>query len=149
MAATHPHPESTAARTSIHSRRVGSQLGSAAILAMSLLSAGFAAEPAEAGLDRRFTQTVRPFLATYCLVCHGATNPAAQFDLRQYSAIADVIRDHPRWALVSQKLASMEMPPKGMKQPSSGEREQILQWIDAVRQTEAHKNAGDPGVVLA
>src|SRR5438876_710643 len=120
MAARYPNPESSAARTSIQSRieqsRRVAKLGAAAILAMSLISATFAADLAEAELDHRFTETVRPFLATYCLACHGATNPAAQLDLRQYSAVADVVRDHLRWALVSERLASMEMPPKGMNQ---------------------------------
>ena len=125
--------------------RFGFQLAVAAMVAVRLASG---ADPTEAELDHRFTQTVRPFLATYCLACHSGTNPAAQLDLRQYSTMADVTRDHLRWALVSEKLASMEMPPKVMKQPPAGEREQIVQWIEAFRQTEAHKNAGDPGVVL-
>jgi hypothetical protein len=125
--------------------RFGFQLAVAATLAVRLASG---ADPTEAELDHRFTETVRPFLATYCLACHSGTNPAAQLDLRQYTTMADVTRDHLRWALVSQKLAAMEMPPKAMKQPPAGEREQIVQWIEAFRQTEAHKNAGDPGVVL-
>src|SRR5579864_8200985 len=121
------------------------RLLAAAILAIGIASA---ADATSAELDRRFTQSVRPFLATYCFACHGSSNPAAQLDLRQYSAVADVVRDHLRWAFVSEKLASMEMPPKGMKQPSASEREEIVQWIEAFRRTEAHKNAGDPGLVL-
>src|SRR5580704_259782 len=109
MADACSHPES----------RMYCRLAAALILAARLASA---ADPAEAELDRRFTQTVRPFLATYCLTCHGGSNPAAQLDLRQYSTIADVVRDHLRWTLVSEKLTSMEMPPKGMKAPSDSER---------------------------
>ena len=126
-------------------RRVGYQLAVAAILATRIASA---ADSTSAALGLRFAQTVRPFLATYCFACHGGPNPAAQLDLRQYSTVADVVRDHLRWALVSEKLTSMEMPPKGMKQPPETEREQIVQWIEAFRRTEAHKNAGDPGLVL-
>src|SRR5580692_12678877 len=142
MAVACSHPASRAPGISIHFsigrfRRGSYQLAAAAILAMQLASA---ADPTEAELDRGFTETVRPFLATYCYACHGGSNPAAQLDLRQYSAVADVARDHLRWALVSEKLAAMEMPPKGMKQPSTSEREQIVQWFQAFRQTEAHKN---------
>jgi Protein of unknown function (DUF1587). len=121
---------------------------SAVALLLSFLPAAFAADSASAELDRQFAQTVRPFVTTYCIGCHGARNPAAQFDLHQYSAVADVVRDHLRWALVSERLRAVEMPPKGMKQPSPEEREQVIQWIDNVRKTEALKNAGDPGVVL-
>lgn len=121
---------------------------SAVALLLSFLPAAFAADSASAELDRQFAQTVRPFVTTYCIGCHGARNPAAQFDLHQYSAVADVVRDHLRWALVSERLRAVEMPPKGMKQPSPEERQQVIQWIDNVRKTEALKNAGDPGVVL-
>src|SRR5579862_4761287 len=124
---------------------IARRLAAAAILAIRLASA---ADPTEAELDRRFTQTVRPFLATYCLPCHGGSTPAAQLDLRQYTTVADVARDHLRWALVSEKLTSAQMPPKGRKTPPEGERAEIVQWIEAFRQTEAHKNAGDPGLVL-
>ena len=47
-----------------------------------------AADVANAELERRFTQTVRPFLTRYCIGCHGGETPAAQFDLRPYSTMA-------------------------------------------------------------
>src|SRR5215471_9385923 len=119
-----------------------------AIAGIFALGVASAADPTEAELDRQFTQTVRPFLASYCLGCHSGSNPAAQFDLRQYSTMADVTRDHLRWALISERLSAMEMPPKAAKQPPAAERDQIVQWIASFRQVEAHKNAGDPGVVL-
>jgi hypothetical protein len=50
-------------------------------------------------LEHRFAQTVRPFLTSYCVGCHGGANPAAQFDLRQYSTVAAVTQDYARWNL--------------------------------------------------
>ena len=41
------------------------------------------------------------------------------------------------------------MPPKPMKQPPEAARQQVIDWIGAVRKNEALKNAGDPGPVLA
>ncbi|MBL8215629.1 MAG: DUF1592 domain-containing protein [Bryobacterales bacterium] len=116
------------------------------LLASSLTPAFSAAPPSD--LDKQFAQTVRPFLATYCVSCHGAANPAAQFDLVQYTAVSDVVRDHHRWALVAEKLVSGEMPPKAMKQPTAELRQQVQHWVEAIRQSEARKNAGDPGLVL-
>lgn len=112
-----------------------------------LTSAGFAAQTQPPSPDRAFSATVKPFLATYCIACHGA-KPAAQLDLRPYNGLADVVRDHSRWALVAEKLKGMEMPPKGMKQPGAAERDAIVQWVETMRDTEARKNAGDPGIVL-
>jgi len=111
-----------------------------------LLLASFAAEP---DLERQFQQTVKPFVNAYCLQCHNGANAAAQFDLKPYNTAADTVRDHARWALVAEKLHGGEMPPKAMKQPPAAERQQVIEWVEALRSAEARKNAGDPGIVLA
>jgi len=100
-------------------------------------------------LDRRFTETVRPFLASYCIGCHSGATPAAQFDLRSYSTLAAVVRDYPRWSLVLEKLTANAMPPKVAKQPPADARQEVVGWVQAVLANEARKNAGDPGPVLA
>ena len=56
-----------------------------------------AASPA---LDRQFDQTVRPFVAKYCLGCHSGQSAAAQFDLKAYTSLTTVTRDFPRCARV-------------------------------------------------
>ncbi|HWC00417.1 MAG TPA: DUF1587 domain-containing protein, partial [Bryobacteraceae bacterium] len=112
---------------------------------MSLSSRAFGA--ADADVERQFTQSVRPFLNSYCVTCHGGAHPAAQLDFRRYVSATDVTRDAAHWGLVGEKLSSMIMPPKGMKQPSGGERQQVVEWIAAMRSAAARKNAGDPGAV--
>ena len=107
-----------------------------------------ASEPADSDLDRQFTRTVRPFVGTYCVMCHGGSSPAAQFDLTSYSNLAAVVRDYPRWNLVLEKLEAGQMPPKPMKQPPAEARQAVIDWVRAVRASEARKNAGDPGPVL-
>ena len=99
-------------------------------------------------LDRTLAKTVRPFLASYCVGCHGGAAPAAQFDLGSYSTMAAVTRDYPRWNLVLEKLTAREMPPKPAPQPPDAARQQVIDWVQAVRMNEARKNAGDPGPVL-
>jgi hypothetical protein len=104
---------------------------------------------ANSDLERQFTQTVRPFVATYCLGCHSGASPAAQFDLGPYSTTAAVVRDLGHWNHVSERLTANQMPPKGLKQPPAELRKQVVGWIQAVRMAEARNNAGDPGIVLA
>ncbi|MEX2261035.1 MAG: DUF1587 domain-containing protein, partial [Bryobacteraceae bacterium] len=118
-------------------------LGSIAILCMC------AAEAANSDLERGFARTVRPFLASYCIGCHGGATPAAQFDIRPYTTMAAVIRDYAHWNLVLEKLTAGEMPPKPAKQPPADTRRKTIDWIQAMRTGEAQKNAGDPGPVLA
>jgi hypothetical protein len=110
---------------------------------------GPAARAAEPDLDRQFTQTVKPFVTTYCVMCHGGASPAAGLDLRPYTSLSTVVRDYGQWNLVLEKLSAGQMPPKPMKQPPAEMRAAVVEWIKGVRANEAKKNAGDPGVVLA
>jgi len=89
-----------------------------------------------ADLDQRFTETIRPFLQTHCIGCHGGEKPAAQLDLRGYSNLASVIKDYRHWALVLERLNAKEMPPKGAKQPADEDRQKVIEWIEAVRKEE-------------
>jgi hypothetical protein len=108
-----------------------------------------AAETSGSDLERSFEQTVRPFVATYCTGCHSGSAPAAGFNLKAYSTMADVVKDLPRWNAVLGRLKAEQMPPKMMKQPSTEARQAIIAWITAVRFSEAKRNSGDPGIVLA
>jgi hypothetical protein len=100
-------------------------------------------------IEQQFAQTVQPFVKQYCFACHSGAKPAAGFDLKSYTDVAKVVEDHPRWALMREKLMAREMPPKQMPQPPAEAREQVVNWIQAMRTQEARKNAGDPGPVLA
>ncbi len=100
-------------------------------------------------LDRGFAQTVQPFLASYCIGCHSGKTPAAQFDLGPYTSTAAVVKDYAHWNTVLDRLTAGDMPPKPMKQPPPETRQAVIDWVRAMRTSEAQKNAGDPGVVLA
>src|SRR5438552_2898441 len=119
------------------------------VLGCIVIPATPASEPANSHLDRRFTQTVRPFVETYCGGCHGGSTPAAQLSFQSYSTVDAVVRDFPHWNLVLEKLTAGQMPPSVAKQPPARARQEVIDWIQAVRANEARKNAGDPGLVLA
>ncbi|MDP9171825.1 MAG: DUF1587 domain-containing protein [Acidobacteriota bacterium] len=104
---------------------------------------------ADGDLDRRFSETVNPFLTVYCSACHSGAAPAAGFDVRQLTAKDSPVRDDSHWPLILQKLAAHEMPPKQVKQPAEPAREQVVRWIDDMRKYEISRNAGDPGPVAA
>ncbi|MDQ1469044.1 MAG: hypothetical protein QOJ99_524, partial [Bryobacterales bacterium] len=108
-----------------------------------------AAQAANPVLERKFQRTVRPFVNKYCVGCHSGDSAAANLDLKAYATADSVIKDHPRWAVVLDKLSAQQMPPKQVPQPTEEARKQVIDWIQAVRSDEARKNAGDPGPVLA
>jgi hypothetical protein len=111
--------------------------------------AAYGAQAATPGLVQQFAQTVRPFVQQYCVACHSGDQPAAQFDLDSYTTLESVVHDNSRWALAAGRLTAKEMPPATMPQPPAALRQQVIDWIEAMRAGEARKNAGDPGIVLA
>ena len=120
---------------------------------VAVFTAGSSRQSAQRGqpnLERQYTDTVRPFTVKYCTSCHGEKGIAAQFDLRPYTTMASVVKDHEHWALVLSKLEAGEMPPAVSEaQPTPAERQAVIAWVDAMRKAEARRNAGDPGLVLA
>ena len=131
-------------------RRFAQELVALAALAILGLAQLNAAEPSQRDLERRFAGTVRPFVETYCLTCHGKEKPKGEFDLSPYTAMETVVRDQEHWKLVLEKLQAEEMPPKKAKQhPTAKARTEIIDWIQSLRKWDAARNAGDPGPVLA
>jgi hypothetical protein len=101
-------------------------------------------------LARTFTVSVRPFLENHCLACHGEESPEAELTLSEFAASTDVIEQFGTWELVLERLELEEMPPADAeRQPTAEERQAVIEWIRAVRDFEAQRNAGDPGRVLA
>jgi hypothetical protein len=106
--------------------------------------------PASAAvLEREFSQTVRPFVDEYCAECHSGPQPEAQLDLTSFARLSSVLEDLPHWTLLMERLTHEEMPPASERQPPAHLRQQVIEWVKAVRANELRKNAGDPGPVLA
>jgi mono/diheme cytochrome c family protein len=100
--------------------------------------------------DARFTKSVKPFLDTYCVSCHGPQKQSASLDLSRDTTAAAVVKNAKEWELILDKLHAKEMPPEqSKKQPTEAERGEVMKWIREVRAREAEKHAGDPGTVLA
>ena len=109
-----------------------------------------ATDPATGLLERRFRDTVHPFLGTYCLECHGKKKPKGDLDLSAYPTMEAVARDYARWETVLEQLQAGSMPPaKAKRHPEAELRRDVIDWIQALRKQEAKRNAGDPGPVLA
>ena len=71
-----------------------------------------------AELEGQFTRTVRPFLETYCISCHGRQQPAAQMDLSGFTTMAALMQDGRRWSQMLERIEAEEMRPKGARQPA-------------------------------
>ena len=100
-------------------------------------------------LERKFPQTVRPFVEEFCTDCHSGAQPEAQFNLKSFATLSSVLDDFPHWTLLMERLKHQEMPRDSEPELSANLRQQVIDWVKAVRANELRKHAGDPGPVLA
>ncbi|HEV8541509.1 MAG TPA: DUF1592 domain-containing protein, partial [Verrucomicrobiae bacterium] len=127
-----------------------SALNAIAVLLVLQLMTCVAAPPAGADLQTVFDTTVHPFLENYCFGCHGKEKQKGKLDLTPYATSEAVAGDFRRWETILQKLKDEEMPPdEAEKHPTPELRARVTVWIQQFRRSEAERNAGDPGVVLA
>lgn len=96
-----------------------------------------------------FDSTVKPFLNTYCVKCHG---PEQQKGERRFDALSGKFGDD--HALVDyqdilDQLNLAEMPPKEARQPTDDERRAVIAWLTGSidRYHQARKDAGGDTVL--
>lgn len=108
------------------------------------------AEPVAQALQQRFAVSVHPFLKRYCFDCHGVEIQEGKLSLSGDSSLESVVKNFRTWEIVVDRLHAEEMPPSTAKmQPTTKERQAVIEWVNAVRDDEAVRHAGDPGTVLA
>ena len=75
-----------------------------------------------------FNQSIQPFLKKNCISCHNADNPTAGVRVDHLDSSMD--DRHIRiWEGVRHRVANGTMPPKGLPQPASAERQEVAAWI--------------------
>jgi mono/diheme cytochrome c family protein len=111
------------------------------------LTARFVYSQATAGgaaaLDPSFDQFVQPFFKQNCVRCHNVDTGTAGVRVDLLDAKLDD-RQIPVWEAIEKRLRSGSMPPKGLPQPSSADRQRMVEWIahalEAARLRPAPKN---------
>ena len=81
------------------------------------------------GAAGAFTDTVKPFIETHCVDCHGAETQKAGLRL---DTTPDDFRDEKTaqtWAVVLDRLVAGEMPPKKRERPPQGEIAAATQFL--------------------
>ncbi len=101
------------------------------LLALAVISSrSLAADETIAKLDGRFNATVKPFLQTYCVSCHGKVKPKAELDLADYSSMAAAVKDEHRLTVLLDRLRAEDMPPSQAKlHPTTEVRKQAVEWF--------------------
>ncbi len=75
-------------------------------------------------------ESVAPkFLAKYCLDCHAGTEKEVP-DLNSISWEVDANDQRDEWLKIREQIANGIMPPKEESQPTTEERQTVVQWIE-------------------
>jgi len=94
-------------------------------------------------LETSFQQLVKPFLEQHCVQCHNADMMTS--GVRVDHLDATLQERHLRlWEAVRKNIRDETMPPKGLPQPTSDERQRTVEWItralDVARSRPTPKN---------
>lgn len=101
-------------------------------------------------LSGQYIERIAPIVQAHCMECHDSVSQEAMLDLSAFQSLEDVETAYGVWATVLDRVEANEMPPSSNSQVlKDEERAELVDWIRAVRDYQAQRNAGDPGPVLA
>ena len=127
--------------------RLEELLSRSAISMFVVAAIGFCVGDAQCGFADDVDPQVTAFLKRYCVECHGATKPKADFQIGQLKVSANQA-DAENWQLVLDNLQLGEMPPKDAKQPTPAEVEKVTAWIQSEISRAASVLKGTGGEVV-
>src|SRR6185437_14781684 len=104
--------------------------------------------PVEAcGADPFLAEKLQPFLAKYCIDCHGGEEPEADLALDLLKDESTISQNRDRWAHVVEYLEAGIMPPDDQVQPTPEEVAGVNAWIGARLANLVGSTTRDPGRV--
>lgn len=80
--------------------------------------------------DEVFDQRIQPLIVNYCLDCHDDAGAVGDVSLEGFASLRDVRDGRPLWLRVLGQLRAESMPPEDGDQPSSDERQMLIDWLD-------------------
>src|SRR6185295_7871013 len=105
-----------------------------------------AAGGAQKALETSFDQVVTPFFRQNCMPCHNSDLSTAGIRVDQLDAKLED-RQLPVWESIRRRVRDGSMPPKGLPQPTSAERQRMVEWITQGLETARLRPAPKNGLV--
>jgi hypothetical protein len=78
-----------------------------------------------------FKHDVLPVLTRYCGDCHADGVSKGDVSLDGFTNVTAVLKDRKLWERVLQNVRSGDMPPPKKAQPTAGERDQLVTWMES------------------
>ena len=122
-------------------------LATPALVAAWLLAGGARAETVPASGPMNFAEHVKPLLKQYCADCHNAEKSKGDLDLTPHIEGGKLVEDRKVWEKVIELMESREMPPEKKPQPSEGQRDTIIKFLDGQLSKADCETTKNPGRV--
>ena len=121
------------------------------LMGLALVNVGLAAaDQIPETIQATFKNRVWPLVTQNCLACHGLQKQEGKLNLSDFSTVDAIVQNHGVWEVVLERMVAGEMPPQtAPNQLTESERREVVKWIRDLRDFEADRHAGDPGIVLA
>ena len=87
-----------------------------------------AADGAPTALETSFERYVKPFLKQNCVQCHNVDTMTSGVRVDHLAAALED-RHLRLWEVIRKRIGDATMPPKGLPQPASAERQRMVEWI--------------------
>ena len=97
-------------------------------------------------LEPSFDQIVTPFFKQNCMACHNAELSTAGIRVDQLDAQLED-RHLQVWEAIRRRVRDGSMPPKGMPQPASADRQRMVEWITQALEVARLRPAPKNGMV--
>ena len=107
---------------------------------------GQATGSAQKALEPSFNQIVKPFFTQNCVGCHNADLSTAGIRVDQLDANLED-RHLQIWEAIRRRVRDGSMPPKGLPQPTSADRQQMVEWITQALEVARLRPAPKNGLV--
>ncbi len=96
-----------------------------------------------------FAKDILPLVNTYCIKCHSDKKAKGDVNLETFKDEAAIRHAPKTWETVCRQLADRTMPPQDKPQPTSEDREKMIQWVRHMLDTLDDSNMPkDPGRVV-
>ncbi len=98
-------------------------------------------------LQPAFDEHVKPFLKKNCLQCHNADTSMAGVRVDQLDGALTDDKQIRTWEIVRNRIANGTMPPKGLPQPTTADRQETSRWIAQALEVARLRPAPKNGIV--
>ncbi|MBK1826282.1 DUF1592 domain-containing protein [Haloferula rosea] len=82
-------------------------------------------------LEEAWKKEILPLFDYHCYECHGEGIKEGELALDEFDGIPSMQADRERWKRIRAHIDQRLMPPIDEEQPTSEERDKMVQWIDA------------------